>query len=1253
MDIKELLDIELWEKIPLGVFVINVLGTVLWVNEWGCQLLGVSAEKIVGHPAFHNSVVGIDGIPLLPEQLPFYQAINTAQPVRQAILGINQPHKKWFLMDAIPKCNDNGEVVVVVITCQDITAQREAEQQKQNLSKRIQAILNSSLNGVAILHNDRVIEANLKLAQMLGYTMTELLQLTPKDWEPAIRDRIRSSNIGANVYEAVHHRKDGSTYDAEVIVTALEIEGQEYYIYIAKDISYQKAVEIALKKSREQFTNIFQSISDAVVYLDRDYIIQFANNLFLAKFDKSAEEVIHAYFPDIIGAEQFNKVKPKLERCLQGEFVTFADWFNYPRVGRRYISVTYSPYRNHRKEVLGVVITCRDITTEKLAQEELEQQRKQDNLIATIANILLRNRDYQEFLTEVLPLLHGYWQCDRVLAYEFQSHGIATLVSATVGEGIEAVAQHICLQCIEEHVWQPNAVMTSSDITNSGYSSSYRQFLLDQGIRAQMVVGIWCGQQLWGGIFIQQQQPRQWTEGDRQCLATVSTQLGIAIYQANLYHNLQKQLAQSQLLYRIASCIKDFVEIERVFDYVTTEIGRFYQGNIVTIQKYDSQTSTWSKQSLYPPSCTNYINPTTAVEASLLEGEITTLTEADQQGLLVPIKIDDKLWGCLTLQTSASVILTEEVQQFMQTIVDQLTVGIKNYQATMSRISMQQELIRLNDELEEIVFNRTNALLESQLLLRTQYEQDKLINKIIDRIRNTIELTTMLQTTVQEVRDLVQTNRVLIYQLMPDGTGQVLAEAVDKHTPSLLGMRFNPEVFPPDCYSAFVQGRISIINNPTEVRTPCLGEFMNSLGVKAVVVIGLILAEQLWGLLILHQCDQERVWQPTEIKLLERISRSLALGIKQADLYQRLERQVNQLIELNQVLELRLKQEQLINLISEQVRWSGSIHEILILAATEIRHFLEADRVSIVQVRDGKVIRSFQSPSDSPITAIDCDTLLVGFNQGNYYQDSHKLILPILIQNNKNWGFVIVFNCLPTKWNITTIRLLTQITSQLGLAIDRLTFYYKMESELRQKNALLKEVHHRVKNNLQIMSSILRMQSRKVDKALLPVLDDAQNRIYAMSLVHEQLYRTDNFAAINMRDYVHRLVQIIFGTYQERSKHIETVLEIPDISIPLEKTIPLGLILNELITNAIKYAFPEGRGKFTIQVTQTDTGIEIVIADNGVGLPADLDIHRAKTLGMILVADLTEQLEGKISYRNDNGAVFTLVLPNFTSTADT
>lgn len=135
------------------------------------------------------------------------------------------------------------------------------------------------------------------------------------------------------------------------------------------------------------------------------------------------------------------------------------------------------------------------------------------------------------------------------------------------------------------------------------------------------------------------------------------------------------------------------------------------------------------------------------------------------------------------------------------------------------------------------------------------------------------------------------------------------------------------------------------------------------------------------------------------------------------------------------------------------------------------------------------------------------------------------------------------------------------------------------------------------------------------------------------------------FSSIDLAKYVNQLVATIFSTYSDRPKQIDLQINIPKIDIPLEKTVPFGLIFNELITNALKYAFPDGKGKFTIDATKSEQTIELIIADNGIGLPADFDIDKADSLGMLLVSDLVEQLEGTFSYHSDNGTVFTIVVP--------
>jgi two-component sensor histidine kinase len=210
---------------------------------------------------------------------------------------------------------------------------------------------------------------------------------------------------------------------------------------------------------------------------------------------------------------------------------------------------------------------------------------------------------------------------------------------------------------------------------------------------------------------------------------------------------------------------------------------------------------------------------------------------------------------------------------------------------------------------------------------------------------------------------------------------------------------------------------------------------------------------------------------------------------------------------------------------------------------------------------------------------------------------------------------------------------------------DKETLYIQLANELHQKKVLLKEVHHRVKNNLQVMSSLLRMQFRKTTPDLKILIEDYQNRIQSMALIHAQLHRNDDLASINFHDYISDLLSNLFHCYVNTSANIQYQLDVINIFLPLDQSIPLGLIINELISNTLKYAFPHGSGEINIQLTQTETEYHLTVADNGIGIPQEIDLENTDSLGMELVHSLTEQLEGHLIYSNEHGTKFQVIFP--------
>ncbi|MEQ8463833.1 two-component regulator propeller domain-containing protein [Coleofasciculus sp. E1-EBD-02] len=203
----------------------------------------------------------------------------------------------------------------------------------------------------------------------------------------------------------------------------------------------------------------------------------------------------------------------------------------------------------------------------------------------------------------------------------------------------------------------------------------------------------------------------------------------------------------------------------------------------------------------------------------------------------------------------------------------------------------------------------------------------------------------------------------------------------------------------------------------------------------------------------------------------------------------------------------------------------------------------------------------------------------------------------------------------------------------------------ELQTSLREKIVLLKEVHHRVKNNLQIISSLLDLQSQTLtDPQVLDIFQQSANRVKSMALIHNQLYQSTSLEKIDFAEYIETLATYLFQSYGANRNVIELQIDIEPISLNLDTAIPCGLLLNELLSNALKYAFPESRpGVITIKLkSECDRRLTLTVQDNGIGLPEGFEPENPKTLGFQLIQALTEQLEGELDIKPDQGTQFTI-----------
>lgn len=198
----------------------------------------------------------------------------------------------------------------------------------------------------------------------------------------------------------------------------------------------------------------------------------------------------------------------------------------------------------------------------------------------------------------------------------------------------------------------------------------------------------------------------------------------------------------------------------------------------------------------------------------------------------------------------------------------------------------------------------------------------------------------------------------------------------------------------------------------------------------------------------------------------------------------------------------------------------------------------------------------------------------------------------------------------------------------------------QLQQALDDKDMLMKEIHHRVKNNLMIMSSLLNLQSRYIeDEVAKDIFKDCQSRAKTMALIHEKLYQSGQLKRIDVKDYVASLTNYIYRVYVTEPHRIILKVDLDDFMMDINTIISLGLILNEVLTNSFKYAFPEKeKGTVTVKLRQINNKKFLLeVEDDGVGLPADFDPHNTNSLGMQLIYNLTEQIKGELKLDGDNG----------------
>ncbi len=236
------------------------------------------------------------------------------------------------------------------------------------------------------------------------------------------------------------------------------------------------------------------------------------------------------------------------------------------------------------------------------------------------------------------------------------------------------------------------------------------------------------------------------------------------------------------------------------------------------------------------------------------------------------------------------------------------------------------------------------------------------------------------------------------------------------------------------------------------------------------------------------------------------------------------------------------------------------------------------------------------------------------------------------------------------------LELLTTIAAQAAIALENSHLFAALQQELKEKDEaekrikaslnekelLLQEIHHRVKNNLQIMSSLLRLQaSHFKDQKVQSIFKESENRVKAMAIIHNKLYTNPEYDKVDFHDYIKTLIQNLFLSYGISTESIKLEINVNSISLNIDTAIPCGLIINELVSNSLKYAFPKKMtGKIEVNMYFEGNDLILIVRDNGIGIKKDIDIQKNKTLGLKLVQLLATQMDGKVEIQSVKGTEF-------------
>jgi PAS domain S-box-containing protein len=576
----------------------------------------------------------------------------------------------------------------------------------------------------------------------------------------------------------------------------------------------------------------------------------------------------------------------------------------------------------------------------------------------------------------------------------------------------------------------------------------------------------------------------------------------------------------------------------------------------------------------------------------------------------------------------------------------------------------QEELIGLRWSIRDIAERKRveEALRKNIAHLAKKNRYETIIGAVTRSIHRSINLQDVLENAVESMsKNIDGADNVSIYLVEGEDLGELSqAEAVLKAFrgyPDWWIERVRRIPYPKGfTWKAIIEGKPTYCADVD--RDTVIGPAGREMGTKSYASMPIHFGGKIVGVININSF-QKNAFNDEELRLLEIVAQQIEIAINNAQRAEALQK-------AKEELELRVQERtrelsEINEELKKEIAWRKKAEKSLRDSEERYRALYENNPSMYFTVdREGKILSLNRFGAEQLGYTVEG---LIGQSVFNiFYEEDREAVIErfvLCLQNIKQiirWEFRKVRKDGSILWVRESARAIQGSDGGMVVLIvceditDRRRAEEQLRGSLREKEMLFKEVHHRVKNNLQVISSLLDLQSDYLkDRQAIEMMSKSRNRVRSMALVHERLYQSKNMTKIDFAEYIRDLTDSLFCFYGVNLNRVKLRIDAEGVLLNINSAIPLGLIINELVSNSLKYAFPRGKkGEISISLRSDNGGSDLpgrpeftlTVGNNGVGFPRDLNFRETKSLGLQLVVALVDQIGGTIELDRTNGARF-------------